>query len=155
MKCCIDVGLKNLAICIMELNNSEYKIHLWDVFDVINENTKINSFLLHDIAKKIVIKIQEIYDNNIEIFKKLDSVFIELQPKINSRMTFASHVIFTKFTDLYKHNQQLKIRFVSASQKLKAYTGPKIHCKLKSKYAARKWLSIQYCKWILENKIFN
>ena len=39
-----------------------------------------------------------------------------------------------------------------ASQKLRAYTGPPIECKLKGKYAQRKWLSIKYGEWFLENK---
>jgi hypothetical protein len=35
---------------------------------------------------------------------------------------------------------------------LKAYTGPEIKCKLKGAYAQRKWLSVKYCEWFLENK---
>jgi hypothetical protein len=55
-----------------------------------------------------------------------------------------------KFVELYKNT--IPIRFVRASQKLHAYTGPQIECKLKGKYAQRKWYSIQYTKWFLENK---
>jgi hypothetical protein len=53
--------------------------------------------------------------------------------------------------ELYK-DTDTPIRFVRASTKLKAYTGPFIVCKLKGAYAQRKWLSIEYCKWFLENK---
>jgi hypothetical protein len=66
-------------------------------------------------------------------------------------MLFTSHVLYGKLVELYK-DTDVTIRFVRASQKLKAYTGPEIKCALKGKYAQRKWLSIQYTKWFLENK---
>lgn len=196
--CCCDIGLRNLAICIM---NSDYEILLWDVYNVLDSDdhmcpckfkngnvcgrkctmkyvnkdgtysytckthfpkdiikTKSNEFkkkniddyLLQDIAKAFLEKIQYIYDTN-PIFKDLDSIFLELQPKCNSKMLFTSHILYGKLVELY-NNKDVPIRFVRASQKLKAYTGPVIECKLKGKYAQRKYLSIQYCKWFLDNK---
>ena len=53
------------------------------------------------------------------------------------------------------YGKKTTIRFVRAANKLKAYTGPIIECKLKGSYAKRKWLSIQYTKWFLENKFNN
>ena len=67
-------------------------------------------------------------------------------------MKFVSHILYGKLVDLYKDNQNISIRFVRASQKLKIYTGPEIECKLKGSYAQRKFLSIEYCKWFLQNK---
>jgi len=194
---CIDPGLRNLSLCIM---NSNYEILLWDVYDVLDSDdyhceselkngkicgrkcnmkhkceetfvytckthfpkdikaTKSNDFkkknvdtyLLQDIAKVFIQKIQELYDEN-PVFKELNSILIELQPKCNSKMSFVSHVLYGKLVELYKETN-VTIRFVRASQKLRAYTGPVIECKLKGKYAQRKWLSIQYIKWFLENK---
>lgn len=194
---CIDVGLRNLSMCIM---NSEYNILLWDVYNVLDSDdyncegkfkngkicnrkcnmkynldnkqifcckthfpknikaTKLNDFkkksidayLLQDIAKAFVKRIQEIYDKN-PIFKNLNTILIELQPKINQKMKFTSHILYGKLVELYM-DTNVTIRFVRASHKLKAYTGPEIECKLKGKYAQRKWLSIQYCRWFLENK---
>ena len=66
-------------------------------------------------------------------------------------MKFISHIIYGKFVELY-YDKKTTIRFVRAAQKLKAYTGPFIECKLKGLYAKRKWLSIQYAMWFLENK---
>lgn len=109
----------------------------------------IDEYLLQDIANNLILKIQEIYDLN-EIFKKLGSILIELQPCCNKKMIFISHILYGKFVELYKNT--IPIKFVRASQKLKAYTGPYIECKLKSKYAQRKWLSVQYGTWFLENK---
>jgi hypothetical protein len=110
----------------------------------------IDKYLLQDIANIVLLKLQSIYD---EFLSELNitQIIIELQPKINQKMKFTSHIIYGKLVDIYRE-QGTTIKFVRASQKLKAYTGPYIECKLKGKYAQRKWLSIQYCKWFLENK---
>lgn len=111
----------------------------------------VDDYLLQDIAKVVLSKIQDIYDENLDIFKHLTSILIELQPKINAKMKFTSHIIYGKLVELMR-DTSCNIRFVRASQKLKAYTGPEIECKLKGAYAKRKWLSIQYTRWFLENK---
>jgi len=110
----------------------------------------INNYLLQDIATIVLKKLQEIYNTNIDIFSKITNIIIELQPKINQKMKFISHIIYGKLVELY-YDTKTTIRFVRASQKLKAYTGPFIECKLKSSYSKRKWLSIQYVRWFLEN----
>ena len=194
---CVDPGLRNLSLCIM---NSEYTILLWDNFNILdsddyhcecifkngkicnrkctmkyqNENkenvytckthfpktipkTKVNDFkkkniddyLLQDIALTFIQRLQEIYDQN-SVFKNLTSILIELQPSFNPKMLFISHILYGKFVELYKNT--IPIKFIRASQKLKAYTGPPIECKLKGKYAQRKYFSIKYGQWFLENK---
>lgn len=202
----IDIGIRNLAMCIMSCSDNKlldtYKIELWDVYDTLNNDDysctslikngnicnkkcsshyidknnnnifcckthfpkniiydkknifkrkKINDYLLYDITKIILNRIQEIYNNNIDIFNKLSSIFIELQPKVNPKMIFISHIIYGKFVELYK-DSIINIKFVRASQKLKAYNGPEIICNLKGVYAKRKYLSIEYTKWFIENK---
>lgn len=201
----IDIGLRNLAMCIMsavdKYEMSTYNIHLWDVYNTLdsddyecesiqkngevcgkkctckylvdneykycckvhfpkdikmtkNNNFKkkvINDYLLQDIAKIVLRRVQEIFDSNKDIFMQVKNVLIELQPKINQKMKFTSHIIYGKLVELYK-DMPVTIRFVRASQKLKAYKGPEIKCTLKGKYAQRKWLSIEYTKWFLENK---
>jgi len=109
----------------------------------------IDDYLLQDIANTFINRLQEIYDQN-PVFKTLTSILIELQPKCNPKSLFVSHILYGKFVELYKNT--IPIRFIRASQKLKAYTGPQIECKLKGKYAQRKWLSIKYGEWFLENK---
>ena len=202
----IDIGLRNLALCCMSCENpidfSTYKIHLWNVYNVLDgddykcqhllkngntcnkkcsqtyidennansfsckthfpkniENTKknlykkknVNDYLLQDITKIFIQKIQDIYDSQNEIFISIKNIIIELQPTFNPKMKLISHVLYGKFVELYK-DTSVDIKFIRASQKLKAYTGPEIICKLKGKYAQRKWLSIEYTKWFLENK---
>jgi len=111
----------------------------------------MNDYLLQDIAKLFIQRVEEIYQKNIDVFQQLDSILIELQPKLNPKAVFTSHILYGKLVEIYK-NTDVIIKFVRASQKLKAYTGPEIKCELKGKYAQRKWLSIQYCQWFLENK---
>lgn len=109
----------------------------------------VDEYLLQDIANTFINRLQEIYEEN-TVFKTLTSILIELQPSCNKKMIFVSHILYGKFIELYKNT--IPIRFVRASQKLKAYTGPIIECKLKGAYAKRKWLSVQYGLWFLENK---
>lgn len=194
---CIDPGLRNLSMCIM---NSNYEILLWDVYNILDNDdykcegifkngkvcgrkcsmkykyndvliytckthfpkeikkTKTNNFkkksvdayLLQDIAKTFIGRVQEIY-NKSAVFKELNNILIELQPKCNSKMVFVSHILYGKLVELYK-DTPVTIKFVRASQKLRAYTGPEIQCTLKNKYAQRKWLSVQYTNWFLGNK---
>lgn len=205
----IDVGLKNLAFCIMscedKLDMQTYNIHLWDTYNTLDGDDytcesrqkngnicnkkcgfkytrdlgivhcckthfpkelkngkqiaskytfkikKVNDYLLQDIAKIVLSRLQSIFDENIELFNSVTQVLIELQPKVNRKAIFTSHILYGKLVELYK-DTTTTIRFIRASQKLKAYTGPEIVCKLKGAYAQRKWLSIQYTKWFLENK---
>ena len=116
----------------------------------------IKDYLLQDIAKIVLSKVQEIYTTNKVIFDKLEHIIIELQPGLNPTAKFISHIIYGKLVEIFKIlGNKTTIKFVRASQKLKAYTGPLIECKLKGAYAKRKWLSIQYMKWFLENKFSN
>ncbi|NBP01268.1 MAG: hypothetical protein EBU90_14225 [Proteobacteria bacterium] len=203
----IDVGLKNLAMCIMSANDPEilasYKIHLWQVFNTLEQDIpnccaltkagkvcgkkstcrwqkedsedtsysckphfpktitltaknqvrskRVDDFLLQDITRIILQKVQSIYQEHLPIFTQVQKVVIELQPKVNNKMKLISHLIYGKFVELYL-DSTVPIRFVSASQKLKAYRGPVIPCSLKGSYARRKYLSIQYTKWFLTNQ---
>lgn len=211
----IDVGLKNLAMCIMDCENPRdfktYNIHLWEVFNTLNDNTlnsinttcigktkngkvcgkkcslmytdaktsnvvltckphfpknltvatknkirekRVNEYLLQDISRIILVKINEIYQNNLDIFKQVSKIFVELQPRCNNKMKLISHLIYGKFVELYMDTSAI-IRFVRASQKLKAYKGPEVKCHLKGSYAKRKYLSIKYTMWFLETQFNN
>ena len=164
--CCIDPGIRNLALCIM---NSKYEILLWNVYNILDSDdyhckslfkngklcdrkctmkyngiftckthfpkdiikTKANNFkkksideyLLQDIANTFIDRIQDIYETN-DVFKNVTNIFIELQPSCNKKMLFTSHILYGKLVELYKDT--IPIRFVRASQKLRAYTGPPI-----------------------------
>lgn len=134
------------------------KTHFPKNITIKNENhykkKLIDSYLLQDIATIVLQKLQSIYNENKELFTSITSIIIELQPKINQKMKFISHIVYGKLVELY-YNTNTTIRFVRASQKLKAYNGPQLECKLKGAYTKRKWLSVQYTNWFLENKVSN
>jgi len=67
-------------------------------------------------------------------------------------MKLVSHVIYTHLVTFFMElKTKCIIRFLSARNKLKNFKGPPIECHLKTPYAQRKWLSIKYTKWYLEN----
>jgi hypothetical protein len=208
----IDVGIKNLAFCIIDYlipkNFLTYTIHLWDNYNIISDdkshfncqsllkstnlpcnkkcsykyiennneiycckihfpkninkkkenkikNKLIKNYILQDLIKLLTIKLNEIIKNNNELFEKITKVYIELQPRCNQKMKMISHIIYGKFIDLYSKKQNVIIKFVKASNKFKLYKEmniPVLDFSIKNKYDKRKWLSIQYTKWILENK---
>jgi hypothetical protein len=110
----------------------------------------IKDFPLQEIAKAVIIKLTEIYNENISIFQQVTQILLELQPTLNQAMKLISHIIYGKLIELYM-NTDCNIKFVRASHKLKiAYDGPELKCHLKGKYAQRKWLAVQYTRWFLE-----
>jgi hypothetical protein len=202
----IDVGLKNLSICIMSKVQNEahstINIHAWDVFNILSsedeefkcdalmkngkecgktckykydengitkyscklhfpknitikkENTivpiKIKDIELQVIVKMMIKKVIEIYNNNSNHFKDLDKILIELQPKCNDKMKLLSHIIYGKIIDLLIDSNNVDIKFIRATQKLKIYDGPDIECTLKDGYAKRKFMSIKYTEYFID-----
>lgn len=113
----------------------------------------VNDYLLQEIAQIIFSKLNNIFNDYESIFSNLTKVLIELQPKINNKMKLISHLIYGKFIEYFLNKQMdVPVRFVRAANKLKAYTGPPIECKLKGAYEQRKYYAVQYTKWFLETK---
>ena len=200
----IDIGLKNLSLCIMSCEKSRdlttYKINYWEVINTLEEekiceeltkkgkvcgkkctskvrnldknfiytckthadkskkvlsykSKQVKDFTLQDIAKMVLGKINEIFENY-TAFKDVKKVFIELQPKCNNKMKFVSHIVYGKLVDLYSFDDKITLRFIKAVSKLKGHgtiTSQEI-CKSKSKYVQRKFQGIQYTSNYLENK---
>jgi hypothetical protein len=201
----VDVGLRNLAMCAMGVTENKLELHLWDVYDILNEDdnrcnvqtrkkkicgkkcnysytcqtggqkiytckphfpkeiglSKSNVFTrknvkdydLQEIASVVIGKVTQVSHDNNQIFEKISTVLIELQPTINRKMIFVSHILYGKFVDMFSKSG-VEIKFVRASEKLKVkYTGPELNCNLKTPYARRKWLSVEYTKWFLDNHL--
>jgi hypothetical protein len=179
----IDVGLKNLAMCIMD---SDTIIHLWNVYNVFPEplvcksltktkkicmkkaslscnsvgyckthspkdskvtiikEKKIKSYTYNELANNVINKLKEVTDSN-NCFKTVDKVLIELQPKINQKMKFVSHIIFGFFVQYGTKS----VCFVRASQKLKG-----LDKSLTNTYRNRKETSVNCTKkFLLENNM--
>lgn len=113
----------------------------------------VNDYLLQEIAEIVLTKLSNIFEEYPDIFLNLTKVLIELQPRINNKMKLVSHLIYGKFVEYFLTKEKnASIRFVRAANKLKAYTGPPVECKLKGAYEQRKYYAIQYTKWFLETK---
>lgn len=216
----IDVGLKNLALCLMSTeengNLEKYNIHYWNVINTLDSSDDINQscvnckrtanmkchinqmildsnnnhveesvlnyyckthypkdksikkenkitskkvkdFLLQDIAKLVISSLDSIWKDIDSHLDHLTKIVIELQPRVNNKMKFVSHVVYGKIIDLLSHSDKdnVIVRFVAATKKLRVYTGPYVACKLKGDYAKRKYLSIKYTEWFLLEKFKN
>lgn len=115
----------------------------------------IDKYPLQEIVTLMINKINEIYQEHLELFDKLIKIHIELQPSKNPKAKLISHIIYGKLIDIYtiKNFEPPEIKFIPAKQKLKIhYTGPELICKLKGEYAKRKWMSVEICKWYLETQ---
>lgn len=114
------------------------------------KHKQCKNFTLQEIAMNVITCINNLYNENLDTFNALNKVLIELQPRVNNKMKFVSHIIFSKYTELLK-NQNCIIRFVAAKNKLKNFQGPVFECDVKSKYSQRKKASVFYCKWYLNH----
>jgi hypothetical protein len=136
------------------------KTHFPKDIKLTNKNTykqkKVNDYLLQDIAEIVIKKLNIILNDNHCMFSNLTKVLIELQPKVNNKMKFISHLLYGKFIEYFlTNNINTDVRFVRAANKLKAYTGPPVECKLKGAYEQRKFYAVQYTKWFLNEKFNN
>lgn len=145
----IDIGIKNLSFCILEINEDlTIKICNW-------ENINISSEF--DIKKEK----NELFENIPIVLDKysylldVNEIIIENQPSLkNPIMKSIQIIIYTYFLIKGFHNNDSsinKIIFYSANNKLKIYDGPKIECKLKNKYSQSKFLGKEYAKYFLNN----
>ena len=119
-----DVGIKNLAMCII---NSNIDIHQWEVHQIVNE------------PHKIVKHLNETFEH---IIPTLDAVVVEKQPGRNSKMKIIETILLTYF--IVKGVQ--KVESFSAKHKL-GQNGKDV--KGKHNYKERKKMAIDHCIQIL------
>ena len=155
----IDVGIKNLGLCLINYKNQDnddickdITVELLDSLDItqyIQLSKKINAnkipilLLARGILKGLT--------NYCEKLKEpIDHIIIENQPFMkNPRMKSAQMIIFTFFVNKFLINEKVDIRMFLPKNKLKVYNGPPVECKLKSKYSQRKFKSIKYTEYML------
>lgn len=108
----------------------------------------VKSIPLQEIASRLHATFDEFVKNTRETLVKVEKVYIELQPKINNKMKFSSHIIFSKFVEFFRDGKT-SVVFESARNKLKVYKGPDIACNLKTAYSRRKYTGIEHTKKLL------
>ena len=150
-----DIGIKNLAICVIEKSNETFSINYWNVISVIDDDQKVKNITTQNLVKNLIFCINDLHHND-GVFENIDEFIIELQPTVNPKMKMVSNTLYTILIDRFCCNENKNdnkiVKFFRAKNKLKVYCGQKIECKLKSDYSKRKFLSIQYTKYIL-NKL--
>ena len=119
-----DVGIKNLAMCIL---NSNLDICQWEVHQIINDPHKI---------------VKHLNDTFEHLIPTLDAVVVEKQPGRNSKMKIIETIILTYF--IVKGVN--KVESFSAKHKL-GKSGKDV--KGKHNYKERKKMSVDHCLQIL------
>ena len=110
---------------------------------------KVKQYSLQEIASKVISKVNTIVEDNKEIFDQLTSCILELQPKINPKMGFTSHILYGKLCDIFL-DKPCSIKFERANQKLKKYTGDK-GVYVANTYKNRKAKAVEYVANILNS----
>lgn len=114
---------------------------------------KVKDLPLQDTLWKLVSALDAWCKENASVLARVGRVVIEKQPLENKKMQVASHVIYTHFLKYFQN--KVEIRLLPAYHKLSVYTGPHVTCALKTEYAKRKYLSIEYTRWYLSEFLAN
>lgn len=114
---------------------------------------KVKTLLKHELCDRMIKKLDTLQEECDLL--DTDYILIELQPGKNQKMKAFSEMIFTYFSirahDQEKSKRRIKqVKFINAKNKLTLYDGPAIACKLKDKYARRKFFGIEHCKYFLQ-----
>lgn len=161
----IDTDIETICICLtkagkicnknasfINVEKKEYycKIHCpKEKIKILPKRKRVQDYSLQDIASKLLVGLDDlIVKNN---FDNITHVLIELQPKVNNKMKFASHIIYGRLVQHFL-GTNTTIRFIAAKNKLKFFQGPALPV-VSNTYANRKKNSIKMVDWYLQNKI--
>ena len=147
-----DVGIKNLAYCIIQIDKESYKIIGWDKINLIG-NKKCKECSIIDFSLSIVNKLDQI-----PALLQVDEVIIENQPSLrNPKMKTISSFLFMYFTlrGVSDNNSTIKnITFISPCNKLKVNhdkTAELLNVNKNQKYKMTKQLAIDYVRILLKD----
>ena len=133
-----DVGIKNLAYCILDSD----KILYWEVICV-----------QYDIKDEICEKMINELDDRMYLLE-VDIVLIEKQPSFNPQMRIVANCLQTYFTIRGIIDRPVtpiqEIILYNPKFKLKCYEGPEFIVKAKTKYSFTKKMGINHCRSLLE-----
>jgi hypothetical protein len=116
--CGIDIGIKNLAFCIIEatqnIHDKEFTIVNWNSIDLTMDNEKLE-------PQDMAVRIFKSFDKYSDSFKKVTEVYIENQPSLkNPTMKSIANYVMSYFVATLKlNNPSIIIKFVSPANKIK------------------------------------
>ena len=131
-----DVGIKNLAYCLIDTSDNKWNIMDWNVIDCTSSN-------------HILTLIKEL--DSLPHILDSDVILIEKQPSFNPKMRIIGGCLYTYFTLRIAHeqNRKVKIIFYSAKHKLKNVNVAQVTGK--SKYYRNKKLAVEETKFLLKD----
>ena len=144
-----DVGIKNLAYCILDEN---FKIFNWGVINIIDDQKKYDT---DELANMLYNKLDEL-----PVLLSAERVVIENQPSLKNPKMKTIQVLLLSYFVLKSRtvcNTIQKIDCFAPRNKLDVYTGDdrqaiedKITCK--SKYSRTKRLSVEFTKSMIKDQ---
>lgn len=144
-----DIGVKNLAVCVIEYNPSDLNILVWKIISLAAPKEKIP--IMNELAGRLFLELDTLVD---EIGQPIDFVILENQPSnLNGSMKSLQMMIYTYF-QLRKHWEGLskQVYLVSASEKLKGHEHLDIDMKkyeTMKRYEKNKKLGVEITKMYL------
>jgi hypothetical protein len=145
-----DIGIKNLAVCILSVGPKEdpaAEVIIWKVISLAEQKEKIPG--IHEVAGRLFMALDELVAE-LETASpgvRIDSVIIENQPsRLNGGMKTIQVMVYSYF-QLRRHWEGFvdSTLMVSASQKLQCHTHEITAAPAgKTGYALNKWKAIQY-----------
>jgi len=157
-----DIGIKNLAYCLMYKdntidNNNNIKIINWDIIQLIEDDVKCKGVSLDAITNVLYNKLQEIF-----LDYDITEVLLENQPVLKNPVMKSIQIILYSF---FQYEKVLMgrdinlIKFINASNKLKLgknlseINNSEDIVKIKSKYTKNKKLAIIYTNHFLQERL--
>lgn len=155
-----DIGIKNLAYCILNYNaedNSDITIIKWNIIPLLDKNEKCKGFSLDELTKRMYEQLnKEFYSYDIDI------VLLENQPVLKNPVMKSVQMILFSYFQYQKImlNREIKlIKFINAGNKLKVGRNfneinynAEINA-IKSKYTRNKKFAILYTNKILIDRL--
>ena len=164
-----DIGIKNLALCILKKTDAEINILDWRIISLADKKKDIKG--IDDISERIYMELDNIIgflkENGID---NIDYVLIENQPSnLNGIMKTIQYIIYCYFS-LLKYWDKIidNVVLVNASLKTKTHDyKPEIQVKMdetqktknvkgfrRDKYKMNKQTSIEICKNYIKDDIY-
>lgn len=157
-----DIGIKNLAYCLMYKdnaidNNNNIKVIDWGIIQLIEDGVKCKEVSLDTITNVLYNKLQEIF-----LDYDITEVLLENQPVLKNPVMKSIQIILYSF---FQYEKVLMgrdinlIKFINASNKLKLgknlseINNSEDIVKIKSKYTKNKKLAIIYTNHFLQERL--
>jgi len=152
-----DIGIKNLALCIIKEENNIVTVINWKVIELAQAKKEVRG--VNEIAERLYVELDSIVGELNDLGYKPDKVLIENQPSnLNGIMKTIQLLIFSYF-NLLKHwdNIVKDVILVNASLKLQTHSmlPPSRQTDIKytkrEKYINNKKDSIEICKYYIKD----